>query len=453
MKNIIYFILGLFLCSCTSLKLNMTEVNQEILSETSTLTPLVTGNQPTETDHPTPLTSTNQPQLSESQLITPTEISITKLIPSIISRCIDQNEIPWENMINSVDSSMFVLSNSLYLSNSPSAPLIISPGHSLPKKMNIPEEKSYFKLSPDQKWFSYLKYIDNNQVEVWIVSTDGTHNNKIISTSKNNRVEWLSTDEIILIGSPDAEKFDELEPYQIMPFLMVNPFTGTQKSIPYIATDELPDRYFDKAIEIDGKLYTLFYDWKTTGVEYYLYDYANEVSIPIFQWLKDIDPGKLTNNNFPVIWYYGDNQFAVVIDQNGGFDLALGLDLKQAEEKLSYNQIMSRVIVPEFVKSLLLLGINPTNNMLIFQNFDLSGQTSINNLISFDLAKKEIIKYCPTKPGSYGYVHFPSSDRFIAVDLGSTGVNGEFDYVTVLDLETGQIAYLPNYVLLDWYDN
>lgn len=446
MKRIFCLSVCIFILYGCAAPLQPQATETQLQSETK-----IDGITPTGTMDPGTATPTINYDDVETRTITPTPAEIKKIIPGVVSLCQDTNEVPWETMADSLTSSFYILSTQLYDSPpSPVSPLLVTPGNPSPALTNIPSQNSYFKLSPDKQWFLYLdKNFETSLMDIWVVSTDNAQNLIVFSTSTNNSVEWLSDHELILNGSPDAASYERLELYQKMPYQIINPFTGEQRELTYIAGGRTSGRYFDEVFEIDGTPYTLFFNGKSTGIEYLIYDYKNEVSIPAIQWLKGPDHGGMGLSHFPPTWYYGENRFATILAEPEGLDVAL-FDFEQAQQDIPYNEIMTRIILPEDIPTPLVLGIGPENDLIILQDYDDSRTSEENQFYSLDLTKGEITAYCPFMQGNAGRVSFSPDNRFIAFSMSAPIEIGGEENLVILDLSTGTVSYLPGYLFLGW---
>ena len=109
---------------------------------------------------------------------------------------------------------------------------------------------------------------------------------------KNNQAGWASPSEIFIAGPPDINLDRDLERSDFMPNLSVNPFTLEQSQITYLAGGVGSGRFYLDVVNSKGKSYTLHTDMPNQTFEFYLYDYSNDESIPVFQWLWQLDPLK-----------------------------------------------------------------------------------------------------------------------------------------------------------------
>ena len=398
------------------------------------------------------------PASLDTAVVTPS-LDVTQKIstfkPDLV--CPKQQVVPFEELDISPQYGIILLPGNADLHPENAIPLILLPGEAVPEPISdITEARSHFyEVSPDHKYFLFYRDEgDEKQETVWIRSLDDQEQWPVVQINKLNYARWASEEELFIIGSPDADEYEKLDIWSFMPFLAVNPFTLEQRQLTYIAGDRTQGRYFYGLIDNGmGSAYTLYYEGRMTGVEFYIYDYSKDEALAIFQWLKEVDPIELMTNFLPV-WIYENDQYAVTISLSDGFDLALGLDLSTALCDQNYNDIMSTIILPERFLPSRVLGIVPERNWIALQRAGYleNADNSPNWFYIVDYQNNIIRDYCLDLLDSVSIVKLSPDGRFAAFSLYdfSATTDGMKQSVAILDLDLGVVNYVKGYELIDW---
>jgi hypothetical protein len=411
------------------------------------ITPLPTS---VTTQQPT-ITSTLLPPPEPVPLNSPTSMVTSTPVqkvfsPELITICPSQQVVSFDALELHQDLRLLLLQGTV---NSypavPSSPLIISPGDLIPQPI-LEDEFLTYQVSPDHKWISFERPgDDDNHLMLWISSLDGQQQWPVIPIAKNYYPVWTSENEIFIVGSPLAK---ELEIWDYFPFLSINPFTLEQRLLTYLAVSPAIGRYYYGSINIGGRSYAMY---GRLNLVDYLYDYSQEIELPVFQWLNEID--LLGMQNIQPIWIYDENKFAVTVARSDGIDVALGLDIFWAGKEMRYPEVMKRIVLPEHLLPLFMLGIGSDEGLLALQRAGYSSPVGGPNwFYIFNYQSMEIRDYCLNLPDSVGRARFSPNGRFIALSLNDYSATSEQDKysVVVIDLEKGTIAYLKGYTVVGW---
>ncbi len=417
-----------------------------------TMTPVIIPSMPTSvTTHQPTITSTQLPPTEPVQLYTPTSIVTATPVQEIFSPvlktiCPSQQVVSFDDLEIPQDLRLLLLQGTVnsYPAVS-SLPLIISPGDLIPQPI-LEDELLAYQVSPDHKWISYYRPGDDEyHFMLWISSLDGQQQWPVIPIAKNNYAVWASENEMFIVGSPLAE---ELEIWDYFPFTSINPFTLDQQHLTYLVGSPIEGRYYYGSMNIGGRSYAMY---GRLNLVDYLYDYSQEIEIPVFQWLNEIDYLEL--QSIKPIWIYDESKFAVTVARPDGIDVALGLDIFLAGEEMQYAEVMKRIILPEHLLPLYLLGIGSDEGLLALQRAGYSSPIGGPNwFYIFNYQSMEVRDYCLDLPDSAGPARFSPDGRFIALSLNDYSATSEHDRysVVVIDLEKGTIAYLDGYTVVGW---
>jgi hypothetical protein len=337
-------------------------------------------------------------------------------------------------------------------------PFLLFPDNSVIKQLDVSANQANFGISPDYRWFSFYRSGDNEDYNIlWVSSIDGSQQWPVIQLHRLNYAKWVSDDLMVIMGSPDAEDFEKFDLWDIKPFMAVNPFTKEQQPINYSGWGGTDRAYYDLLVYQD-RLYLLIYEYTWAEVNFYLYDHEQDSSFPVFKMLKEVEPFQLMFMNVP-IWFYDMNKYATTVAQEDGIDLAMGLDLNAAKEIEKYEEVMTRILLPEHLMQFHLLGIAPNTNWLLFQHLDFLPPHGPLWGYTLDYPNRLIRDYCYDLDIA-GEVKFSPDGRFIAFTQMKSYQNEELipyekrmPDTIIMSLETGLITQIPDFTSVGWVIN
>ncbi len=388
-----------------------------------------------------------------SPTIIPGPDSIEPISLQYLRVCPEQQIVPFEDLSLPQDIRLLVLPGDPYIGYIYS-PLVFLPGNSTPHPIpNVGPASQYYQFSPDHQWIYFYKPGDTETYEsVWVSSLDGGEQWQVMQINENNYAVWVSEQEWFIVGSPEADASERLETWEYMPYLSINPFTLEQRSLTYLAGGRTSGRFYHGFISTDSQTYTIYHDDKMTGIEFYLYDYTQEKSLAVFQWLKEMDILDLIGRSgSPPIWVYDQDKFAVTVERPYGIDLALNVDIVLAREDRRYSEVMQGFLIPEHLLPANIEGIIPGSGDVALRCQDANNAVGSQWFYVLDYQSTALRDYCFSLIDlAAKRIVFSPDGRFAAITFNPDR-RENLPYIGILDLESGVMAYLYGYYMIDWY--
>lgn len=304
-------------------------------------------------------------------------------------------------------------------------------------------------VSPDGKWVLYERYHQpqDDELTLWISSTDGQQHWELATTPLASRAEWVSNQEIIVTDYYNREPIIRIFPFSYR-LEKLSHIQGLGKSLAYLVRDSnLYDAYY--GVDVDA----------TTGkfvAWFALYDYAAQSKQKIFQWMPTEESpgaGPLSSNLIPWGWdiWSTRNGFTIVVQKTYGFDLVSDLDFAAAAQPKAYTEVMKSVILPDgdadwgVIESFPLL----TDSFAFDRFYPKEPGSNKMKFHIFDYQHMVLKDYCLDRGNSAGG-DFSPDERFFAWTVYEDQGNSKGKEVAVLNLETGQVARFPHVKLIGW---
>ena len=371
----------------------------------------------------------------------------------IIKTCPDRQIVSFKELNLPDNFRLIALMNTIELyPQIPSKPYSISSVSVTPTPI-INDDVFTFQVSLDHKWIYYTRPNQENKFPVlWVSSIDGKENFPVIELGGkgySGYANWSSDQEILIIGSPREDEISSLDAWEYMPFMSVNPFTLEKRRITYLAEKEAnKGLYYYGAFGVDNHSLGMF--GRLNRVDF-IYDFEQDKSYKVFSWLDSVNPSEM--QLMPPVWVYDNGKFAVTVAQSDGFDLAFNLDIQSAGETRSYNDIMRRIVLPEYLLPASVLGIVPVKNLIAIQRLDFfNPNEGANWFYTYDNKNGVVYDYCFDLGASIKQIKFSPDGRFVALSLDGPASDTEQakNYIAILSLENGKIVYVKGYSLADW---
>ena len=300
---------------------------------TLTKTPIPPTSTSTVSKTPTPSKTANLP--------TPT---IVFYEPQVIKVCPDQQETTFEKL--DLDPSYRLIVDRIGGAQG-SAVMMLSASE--PITQEVPNAKSkegkilyWYGPSPSDEWL-IIGYRDEGetQVSIWYSSLDGEKQWEVATLDTRALPRFISDEELTVIGVPADKQYLGRWPWEeYTPLESINPFTGESKELPvFLPRKGIFDFYFSH----EGRAYAVYYLDGGPFEDYYLYDYEEATSSPVFQWLLNIEGWHYLN---PGIVVRDNDLFTITLDRSYGFDMAFDLSFDKIFQQKSYNEIMKAVVLP-----------------------------------------------------------------------------------------------------------
>lgn len=371
--------------------------------------------------------------------------------PQLMSVCPKKQVVLFEELELPQDFRIMLLPSSVQsYPQVPAKPLSLSPGNPTPQPI-IDDELLSYDVSPNHQWISFYRPGDNEKrTTLWISSLDGKKQWPVIQLGGKGYLGfavWVSDQEMFIVGSPRAEEYEELTIWDYFPFMSINPFTLEQRSLTYLAGGPMSGIHYYGALSSQGHSYALY---GRLNLADYLYDYEQEKALPVFQWLNELDLVK--SITIRPVWVYDGDKFAVTVARPDGLDVAMGLDIRSASEGKRYNEVMKKILLPERLLPLDVLGIGPQGLLALQRAGYASPIGGPDWFYVFDYQNMSIRDYCLDLSDGVWSAEFSPDGRFAAFTLQRSGamLNKSDHYVAIIDLDKGTVAYLEGYIVVGW---
>jgi hypothetical protein len=389
-----------------------------------------------------------------------TTISSTSTIelyePQVVEICPDQQEAPLDKL--DLDTRYRLIVKNID-ETTDTAALILSVSQSTPRE--VPNTKSkegeilyWYSPSPSGEWL-IIGYRDETkmQVPIWYSSLDGAKQWKVTTLDIRALPKFISDEEMIVIGvPPEKQSLGEWPWEEYTPLASINSFTGELKELPaFLPKNGIFDFYFSH----EGHAYSVYHLEGGLFEDYFLYDYEDATSTPIFQWLLNIegwhylDPGIVLRDN---------GLFTTTVDRSYGFDMAVDLSFDKVFLQSDYNEIMKAIILPG--------GDSIDLTTLVYR--EITGEAfpvyrtgpdiyKPRPLYMFDYKTLILKNYClesAFNTGISGSILMSKDGRFLSTTLYDVSDSIPQKFVPksmlVLDTETGHFARIEGFEIIGW---
>jgi len=415
-------------------------VSQTMIAPRITITPT----------HSSVLIGTPALKPSGTHIPTTTDMALQGyLYPPIIQVCPEDREVPLSELDLPSELRLLLLPPDVQ-QRDPTASGIMMISSSNPDpalvKSTIPRdgwENRLFSISPNGRWIRYYSLQqDGTDGEIWISSVGGDQA-WAISENVNNMADWVSDQEIVLTGMPYTD--ERYDPYAVLPLFSMNPFTMVLRELYHLPQGSNFLTYFT---EYDVP-YAVYYE-SLASENICLYNYNDDTSEPVFQWLA----GESDRTNSSIVWSYTDEgkvNFRVVVNRQYGVDLVMGLDLDVIRESLEYDNIMSRIIIPDDYPNTWIAEMIGETSMIVGRG-NFSAPEYPGERYVFDYTEMILWDYCIEEETKMMMAGSPDG-RFIAYtffNLDQYGHAVDAREVVILNLETGYITRIQDIQAIGW---
>ena len=303
-----------------------------------------------------------------------------------------------------------------------------------------------YTISEDGKWVSFIRWETENfsNRELLVSSLDGSKQIVVMKLPNiYTHSSWLSNNKLAITGVFDPD--DQSPPsYLYVPIKVIDPFSLEEQTLlPLPDEDMSRDQLF---VFTENQLVYNLYSLGHSPIEkFILYDYANDLSYPVFQWLAKRDDLSLINLRA----FYVGNSFSVVVTRPYGLDVSLDLDLNALKSYPDYEHTMNELVLPKEILPITVYAwIHSTNSLLLSEtNKDIDNPKPL-EFYSLDYNDKLLKNYCLQIPTNLDGI-FPSPDgHFVA--FSSQANNSLKGGITVLNLDTGFITIIEEFHMIGW---
>jgi hypothetical protein len=303
-----------------------------------------------------------------------------------------------------------------------------------------------YSISPDGKWISFIRWeIDNiSNRELLVSSLDGSQQIAVMKLPDIfTHSIWLSDNKLAIVGIADSSNQDPL-PYLFIPLKVVDPFTLEELSLLPLPDEGIGrDQIF---IFVDNQnIYNLYSLGHSPFEKFALYDYTNDTSHAVFQWLTKRDDISLINTRF----FHENGVFSAVVIRPDGLDISFDLNLDAIKLNTEYGNVMEKVVLPsEVLPTTVYTWISKTNSYLLSNsNKDIDNPEPL-QFYSLNYSKMVLNKYCLEIPTNLDGIFSSPDGHFVALSYQSSGsfIGG----ITILNLDTGYISVVEEFHMIAW---
>jgi hypothetical protein len=386
--------------------------------------------------------------------------SLEKVIPQVVKVCPEQQEVPITEL--GLDPRFRLLISAVQNKGgteavdnlSKSEALMISGSDPTPQVIPIVNQKDGWKLSgyrtsPSGKWL-ILYYMDDKETQesIWLSSFDSRRQLKVATIEIGKQDQWISDEEMIITGVPNEERYagKGITWDADIPLADINPFTGETRELAAIPDQAIFDFYFTQA----SHSYAIYHTTASYGFEYFLFNYEDNTSTRVFQWLSRIEGWHYLN---PGVYRRNNGLFLTILNSSYGFDLAIDLDMNEIRQDKTHNEVMKAIILPGGDDESLISMTYPDLTTGAFPVSRIStGVIKPVPFYVFDFQKGLLKDYCLELNFS-GIMSISPNDRFVALNLYTVSgdkINHVDTGLIVLDMETGHFARIDAFESDGW---
>lgn len=388
----------------------------------------------------------------------PPSLPPSRVEPQVIRICPQDPEVPLA-ALQLGSAYGLVLRRS---SDPPSGvPLLVSASEPSPRPIPIYTVRdgwhlTGYRISPDHRLLE-LDYESptGSERSLWYSAPDGAALRRALTYDAASQAVSVDLHEIVLIGVPPRERFDGRFPWtERVPLAVFNQDTGQLEELPDLPSGAL----FEFLFIHGGNRYALFEAMSGPYYSHYLYAYADNTVIPVFQWLRELRgwiPLK------PGIYRQQDGLFATRVMRSYGFDIAFDLSFEDILADAPYSDVMHPVVLPGgdstdlLTWPLLQRGSDP---FPVFRQSQASPTPSY--FYVFDFPTMTLMDYCLDEhfldaARVATWVGSSPDQRFIAAVVeylvdDALGWYFETRESLLLDIGTGRFARLPGFHPVGW---
>jgi hypothetical protein len=376
--------------------------------------------------------------------------------PEVLKVCPEQQEIPLDEM--DLDPRFRLIMREIEHIDNDSGLWSVSSSKPTPQVVPNTQAKegrslSGYAPSPSGRWL-VLYFVDEGETErsIWLSSLDGQEQQKLLVLDLGKRPDFVTDDEMIVVDVPlEKQLTGERRWYDFVPLVRINPFTGVAKELPALPDGAIYDFYFINK----NHRYAVYHLHDKPSEGYFLYNYTESSSTPVFQWLQKIEGWHYLE---PGVSQRGNGLFAVMVDRSYGFDMAVDLSFDQIFRQATYEEIMQAIFLPGGdsvdITTLTYEDATKTSFPVIRTGADIYEPQT---LYMFDYQEMILKDYCLNVIAS-GSMSISPDERFLATTLYyvSDQVSGAGirDFVPkeaiILDTKTGHYARFDGFESGGW---
>jgi hypothetical protein len=378
------------------------------------------------------------------------------LEPEVVRVCPEQQEVLLGDL--DLDPRLRLFVRELEPKKDASGAWFVSTSSPTPQVVPNTQEKEGWKLSgygpsPSGQWLVlYFVGEGGTQNSIWLSSLDGSEQWKVITLDIGKWDYFITDDEMIVIDIPEEKQAMGKQRWDdYVPLFSINPFTGVKKTFPALPDGAVYDFYFAH----ENQSYAV-YHLKGRSIEpYYLYNYTESSSTPVFQWLRSYEGWHYLN---PGVGQRRNGLFVTTLDRSYGFDMAIDLSFEEISQCATYNDIMKPIFLPggDSIDITTSTYVRATKNAFPVIR-TIADVDEPHSLYMFDYSKNVLKDYC-LRVISSGFISFSQDERFLATTLYYASENvseeGTRDLVPeetmILDTETGHYARIKGFESAGW---
>jgi len=460
MKKIFLFLVVLFItagCSMATTEVILIETPDKT-SEISitpykqaSLSPL-----PTTSQTPKP-SGTKAPYTSLEASITPTIYQTLQSIkPSIIQMCTNgSDELPLDQIGLGNNLRLLVYPANQYASGAITGGLWYV-SETITKSQIItntnptsPWIYQSFIPSPEGHWIKMQRYNeDYSQSAAWIISPDGLQEWLLDEGDFSVVIpSWVSDKEMIGIGVPNPEQYEDVNWEDYNPLFSINPFTLETRNFEPLPEKAIFARYFT----IGSESYAIFHEGHQPYENWGVYNYNDHTILPVLNWLVGREDVNFTNSGISLQQDSNENiLFNIYVQRPYGLDIAWNLSLDQISLSQKYEEAMTAISIPgEFSDITIGPWVNE-NSVVIETMLGNNTDRNLDRFFIFDYENKIMREYC-LDDERQPQIHVSPDGNLLSLTYSSTeSIGWTPEEVVILNLETGEITRIPDVGAVGW---
>jgi hypothetical protein len=400
---------------------------------------------------------TKVPYTSIETTVTPTIYQTLQSIkPSIIQMCTNgSNELPVDQIGLGNNLRLLVYPTNQYASGAITGGLwyisetITNPQIITNTNPISPWIYQSFIPSPEGHWIKMQRYNeDYSQSAAWILSPDGLQ--KWLLDEGDFSVvipSWVSDKEMIGIGVPNPEQYEDLNWEDYIPLFSINPFTLETRNLEPLPEKAIYDRYFTQGSES----YTIFHEGHQPYDDWSVYNYNDHTKLPVLNWLVGREDVNFANSGITLQHDSNENVlFYIYVQRPYGLDIAWNLNLDQISLPQKYEEAMTAISIPgEFSEVTIGPWVNENSVVIETMLGDITDR-KLDRFFLFNFENKTMREYC-LDDERQPEIQVSPDGHLLSLTYSSTeSIGWTPEEVVILNLETGDITRIPDVGAVGW---
>src|SRR4030067_995900 len=400
-------------------------------------------------------TKATNPSIEAS--ITPTiHQTIESIYPTIIQMCADRSdELPLDQIGLGKSLRLLVYPSNQYASGAITGGLwyisetITNPQIITNTNPISPWIYQLFIPSPGGHWIEMDRYNeDYSQTAAWVISLDGLQEWLLAEGDYSVVIpSWVSDQEMVGIGVPNPEQYEDLNWEDYIPLFSIDPFTLETRYLEPLPVKAIYDRYFTQG----SGSYTIFHEGLQPYENWAIYNYNDHSILPVLNWLVGREDVNFANSGITLQQdSQGNVLFYIYVKRPYGFDIAWNLSLNQIAFPKKYEEAMTAILIPgEFSEITIGPWVNGNSVVVVAMLGDITDR-KLDRFFLFDYYKKTMREYC-LDDERQPEIHVSPDGHFLSLTYSSTeSIGWTPEEVVILNLVTGDMTRILDVGTVGW---